>query len=79
METKELLKKKKQALAALEKYNLLKSEVEAQCHHPGEYLVAKERYYEGDYYNKAYTEFYNQCTICLKCSESTRRTHSYYG
>lgn len=42
-------------------------------------METKERYYEGDYYNKAYTEFYNQCTICLKCSEATRHTHSYYG
>lgn len=79
METKELLKKKKQAITALQKYNTLKKEVEDNCTHPEDHLTPKEKYYEGDYYNKAYTEYYNQCTICMKCSEKTRITHSYYG
>jgi hypothetical protein len=79
MEPKELQAKKKQALKYLEKYNTLKKEVEDSCHHPEEHLVAKSNYYGGDYLNTSYTEYWTQCTICLKCSEITTESHGSYA
>lgn len=64
METIELLKKKNQALRYFEKYKKLKLEVEANCKHPEDYLVAEEKYYSGgyDYYEE--THYWDRCTIC---------------
>lgn len=64
METVELLKKKNQALKYFEKYKKLKAEVDANCTHPLEHLVAEEKYFSGgyDYYEE--THYWDRCTIC---------------
>lgn len=79
MNTEELLKKKSQALKALEKYNKLKAEVETNCTHPEEYLVAEEKYYGAgyDYYSETHT--WDTCTICLAKLNKDVKMGSHYS
>ena len=78
MTSEELLKKKSQALKALEKYNKLKTELQENCHHPEEYLVAEEKYYSGgyDYYEE--THYWDRCTICLAQLNKKVKMGSHY-
>ncbi len=48
-----------------------------QCPHPK--VERKESYYSGDYYDKAYTRYWNQCMVCGTTSESQIQQHNYYG
>jgi len=48
-----------------------------QCPHAE--LKEESSYYDGDYYNKAYTDYWNVCTMCGARSEKTRKGHTYYG
>lgn len=74
-----LKKKKKQALKALEKYNSLRAEVYENCQCPQDELVEQEHYYEGDYSNRAYTEYWQECIICGRRHNRVNKQHSYYG
>jgi len=39
----------------------------------------KSEYYEGSYYDKAYTMYWNECKLCGSKSKKTNETHSWYG
>jgi NAD-dependent dihydropyrimidine dehydrogenase PreA subunit len=65
----------KQALAD-EQREVLKTMLE-DCPHTE--LKRESSYYEGSYYDKAYNETWNTCTLCGKCSEKTVERMSYYG
>lgn len=79
MNTEELLKKKAQALKALEKYNKLKLEVETSCQHPEEYLVAEEKYYGAGYDYYSETHYWDTCTICLAKLNKAVKMGNHYG
>lgn len=46
---------------------------------PHENVVKKERHFEGDYYNKAHTEYYKECTLCGKELDWNMIQHDWYG
>lgn len=50
----------------------------SQCTHEG-HVERKSSYFGGSYYDKAYTEYWNQCKLCGAKSETTTQEHSYYG
>lgn len=47
------------------------------CTH--EEKVAKSQYFSGDYYNKASTDSWFECSVCGKRFEEISRSYSYYG
>lgn len=49
----------------------------AECTH--EEVERKSRYYDGGYYDKAHTEYWNVCKLCGATSEIKSETHSWYG
>ena len=53
-------------------------ELLATCTHEG-YVVQKSRYFEGSYYDKAYTDYWSECSLCGKRSEVITKMHNYYG
>ena len=65
----------KQALA--DKQRTILKELLTEC--PHEEIEQKSSYFEGSYYDKAYTEYWNQCKLCGKTSEKTTNMHSWYG
>ena len=68
------------ALMKLEvKYDKATKRATEGCLHPVDKLENYEDYYEGSYYDKAYTRYWNSCTLCGKISESSTKTHSWYG
>lgn len=47
---------------------------------PHDEVEHRDHYYDGDYYNKAFTERIVCCAVCKKqTQESVRVTHDYYG
>jgi hypothetical protein len=42
-------------------------------------VESKSTYYDGSYYDKAYTNHWIECKCCGKKSEITTETHSWYG
>lgn len=46
---------------------------------PHEELQPEKSYYPGSYLDKAYTHYWNKCTLCGKKSEETTEMHSWYG
>lgn len=79
MEVEILKKKKQQALKALEKYKTLREEVYKNCHCPEEESVKKESYYSGSYTDTAYTEYWDECTVCGRHHNKEIENHSWYG
>ena len=53
-------------------------ELLATCTHEG-HVVEKSSYFSGSYYDKAYTDYWNECSLCGERSEVTTKMHSYYG
>lgn len=66
---------RKQALA--DKQRDILKEMLAHCTH--EEIESKSSYYSGSYYDKASTDYWNECKLCGERSEITTETHSYYG
>lgn len=66
---------RKKAEKTLGELNLLLK----QCPHPAEFVTEKSSYYDGDYYNRAHTKYWNQCSICGWCSVETTKMHQNYG
>lgn len=62
----------------IEKHNRELRQLLSQCNHEG-YTEQKQSYYEGSYYDKAYTAYWNQCKLCGKMSERVYDRHHYYG
>jgi len=60
-----------------EKFSKAKAERDAICPHLD--LIQREYYFSGSYNDTAYTEYWNECAVCGKCSERTHEQHSYYG
>lgn len=80
--TVEQLKKlitRKEKLIAKHKDELvtLKAELRNVCPHTN--IKVTERYFEGGYLNKAYTEYTSKCTDCGAELGQKTKTHSYYG
>lgn len=48
-----------------------------ECTH--DEVERKSQYYEGSYYDKASTDYWNVCLLCGARSEITSETHSWYG
>jgi nitrite reductase/ring-hydroxylating ferredoxin subunit len=46
---------------------------------PHEELEVKEYYFEGSYYDKAYTDRWHQCKLCGQKGPVTTNMHSWYG
>jgi hypothetical protein len=42
-------------------------------------LIPREYYFSGSYNDTAYTEYWNECACCGKCSERTHESHSWFG
>lgn len=53
-------------------------EMLATCTHEG-HVVKKSSHFSGSYYDKAYTDYWNECSLCGERSEVTTEMHSYYG
>lgn len=48
-----------------------------QCPHLE--LEQLEQYFPGGYLSTAHTEYWNQCKLCGKRSETTTESHNWYG
>ena len=66
---------RKQALA--DKQRVILNTMLADC--PHEEVTEKSFYFEGSYYDNAYTDYWNECKLCGKRSEVTTKMHSWYG
>lgn len=49
----------------------------SECTH--DEVEKKSRYFSGSYYDKASTDYWNECKLCGATSEITSETHGYYG
>jgi len=47
------------------------------CNHPK--IAKKESYFAGSYYDKAYTDHWNECEVCGAKSEVSHESHSWFG
>jgi DNA-binding winged helix-turn-helix (wHTH) protein len=54
------------------------NELVSTCTHEG-YIEHKTSHFSGSYYDKAYTDHWNECNLCGARSETTRDNHSWYG
>ena len=75
VETQRKVIARKQKLVDAQK-DILK-EILTGCNH--EEIEQKESYFSGSYYDKAYTEEWNQCKLCGERSPITTIKHSWYG
>ena len=48
-----------------------------ECTH--DEVEQKSRYFSGSYLDTAYTDYWNECTLCGATSEVTHKSHGYYG
>jgi len=72
---KYVIKTKKRLEKLQKKYvDLLKS-----CPHPTSCRESKQRYIEGSYTDRAYTEYWTECSLCKHHSNIIREDHSWYG
>lgn len=62
----------------IEKHQKELKELLSTCTHEG-HVEKKSSYFSGSYYDKAYTDHWNQCTLCGARSEVTTENHSWYG
>jgi hypothetical protein len=46
---------------------------------PHEEVEVKNSYFPGSYYDKAYTRYWNQCSLCGVTGPVTVDHHNYYG
>ena len=76
-------KEAKELLEELDKMAKLISEakksITSKCTCPKEALVKKEFYFSGSYNDQAYTDYYEECSICFKRHNETSKDHSWYG
>lgn len=79
MTEEELIKKKKAKDKAKEKYLKLAVEIRKECFHPESQLEKKESYFDGSYNDTAYTQYWDECSICGKHLNSRTKDHGYYG
>jgi len=66
---------RKQELA--DKQRVILTALLVNCQH--EEIAEQSSYCSGSYYDKASTDYWNQCTLCGKRGEKTTKMHSYYG
>ena len=62
----------------IEKHQKELRELLSTCNHEG-HIEEKSSYFSGSYYDKAYTDYWNQCKLCGERSEVTTVNHSWYG
>jgi len=62
---------------AKERYYAAKKLRDDNCLHTE--VIKKEYYFEGSYYDKAYTDHWNECKICGAKSVVNTEYHSWYG
>jgi hypothetical protein len=79
MTTEDLLVMKDKVKALLEEAKQLNLLIKSTCHHPLEKIEPKTYYFNGSYNDMAYTEYWNECSICQERSVVTRKDHNYYG
>jgi hypothetical protein len=61
----------------ISKHNDAIKELLEGCTH--EEVEKKSRYFSGSYYDKASTDYWNECKLCGATSEITSETHGWYG
>lgn len=49
----------------------------ADC--PHDHLEKRSQYYSGTYYDRSYTEYWNECRCCGATSQRTTDNKGYYG
>lgn len=64
-------------LEAQKKYYAAKKLRDDNCEHLE--VEQKSEYFDGSYYNKAFTERWEECKICGAKSKVRREIHSWYG
>lgn len=72
--------KQKQFVRANQRLNKLQQELQQMyksCSHPR--LESKENYFDGSYYDKASSVYWDECTLCGKTFNQRTVTYSYYG
>ena len=79
MTVEDLLAMKAKAKALMEEAKQLITVMKGACHHPLEVIEPKTYYFSGSYDDTAYTDYWNECTICGERSVVTTKHHSYYG
>lgn len=76
-----LLMELAEAVQAAEKANAKVAELTKKrnedCPHTD--VVKKEYYFSGSYYDRAYTDHWNECKCCGAKSVVTTEMHSWYG
>jgi hypothetical protein len=60
-----------------DKVEAAKKELQEVCLH--DKIEQKHYYFDGSYYDRAYTDRWNQCCTCGAKSEVTTEYHSWYG
>jgi hypothetical protein len=61
----------------IDKHKNTVTQLLAECTH--DEVERKSLYFDGSYYDKAYTTYWNVCKLCGVTSERTNETHSWYG
>ena len=67
----------KRKMKIVAKHQMLLQDLKSQC--PHEEVVAKESYVSGGYLNTGETSYWNECTLCGKRSEITRKSDGMFG
>ena len=76
MELEEFKKKLSSIEKRSAKLNKDRKDLLDQCPHSFE---QKHWYFSGSYTDKAYTEYWEECTFCRKKQNHTVKGHSWYG
>lgn len=76
-EVERIKKLKERSYKTIDRHNTTIKQLLENC--PHEEIVQKSSYYSGSYYDKAYTVYWNQCSLCGAKSEDAVDQHSYYG
>ena len=80
LQKKETIRKKQRLIAKHQAaVALLEKEIKDGCTCPQAHCVGQEYYYSGDYFNRAYTNFWDQCSLCGRKHRAYSITHNYYG
>lgn len=79
MTVEDLRAMKAKAKSLMEEAKQLILVMKGACHHPVEHIEPKTYYFGGGHNDKAYTEYWDECTICGERSVVNRKDHNYYG
>lgn len=61
----------------IDKHKNTIKQILSECTH--DEVIKKSQYYEGSYYDKASTKYWDECVLCGAIINRREETHSWYG